>query len=274
MPEIPDLEVVKEVLERRVVGQRIDRVDVLRPIVLRVLEPGVTAQAFLEGRDLRAVSRRGKFLLFALDDGGWMVFNFMLAGQLRHCRQGERARARDYLLLSLSNGMDLRYNDRRGMGKVYLVRDLDLVPGFSEMGPDALDPLLTPEAFVERLRPYRGEIKGVLTRGRCVAGIGNAYADEILFCARIYPFRKSSSLSEDEQIALYRGMRETLTEAIGVVRGKMGNKMHLKVRDSLLVHNRKGEPCPRCGGPISQVKIAKRATNFCRRCQPGTLVRG
>lgn len=274
MPEIPDLEVVKEVLNRRVVGQRIERVEVLRPIVLRVLEPGVTAQAFLEGQDIGPVSRRGKFLLFALDDGGWIVVNFMLSGRLRYCRQDERTRTRDYLLLHLSNGMDLRYNDRRGMGKIYLVYDPGLVPGYSETGPDALDPRLTPDGFVERLRRHRGEIKGILTRGRCVAGIGNAYADEILFRARIYPFRKRSSLSRDEQLALYGAIHHVLCEAIEVLRGRMGDRIDLEVRDFLSVHNKMGEPCPRCGRPISQIKTAKRATNFCRRCQPGTLIHG
>lgn len=271
MPEIPDLEVIQEVLSRRVVGRRIERVDVARPIVLRVLEPGATARTFLEGRTIAEVTRRGKFLLFALDDGRWIVFNFMLAGCLRFCPERERVRARDYVLLHLGQGQDLRYYDPKGMGKVYLTHELTLVPGYSDMGPDALDPELTREVFLDRLRRYRGEIKGILTRATFVAGIGNAYADEILFRAGIYPFRKRPGLSEEEQLALYGAMRQVLGESIAILRERMGERIDIKVRDFLRVHNKKGEPCPRCGRPISEIRVSKRATSFCRHCQPGSM---
>ena len=271
MPETPDLQVIKEVLNRRVAGQRIEGVDVLRPIVLRLLEPDTTAQAFLEGRTIGEVTHRAKFLLFALDDQRWIVVNFMLAGCLRYCPRKERIRKRDYFILHLSDGMDLRYYDPKGMGKVYLTRDLALVPGYAEMGPDALDPDLTATVFVERLRRHRGEIKGILTRGTFVAGIGNAYADEILYWAGIYPFRKRPSLSQDGQLALYEAMRYVLDEAIDIVRERMGERIDVKVRDFLRVHNKKGAPCPRCGHPISEIKVGKRATNFCRHCQPGSM---
>jgi len=274
MPELPDLEVIKEVLRRKTSGQRIEVVEVLRPIVLRILTPGISAQAFLTGRTIDDVDRRGRLLLFHLDDGGWMVVNAMLAGRLRYCRRGERARVRDYLRLRLANGWDLRYHDARGMGKIYLTRDLALVPGYTGLGPDALDPGLSDEEFLERLRRHRGEIKGILTRGRLVAGIGNAYADEILFRAGIYPFRKRPSLSHAERAALYEAMRQVLSEAIEVLRERVGEDIHVEVRDFLQVHNRAGQPCPRCGHPISEIKVGRRATNFCRHCQPGTMFRG
>ena len=273
MPETPDLVVVQEVLNRRVVGERITAVEVLRPIVLRVLVPEDTAEGLLVGRTLTRVERAGKFLSFALDDGGWLVVNFMLAGHLRLCPPADRRLSRDYIILRLDNGMDLRYHDEKGMGKVYLTRDRALVPAWSEMGRDVLDPGWTPEAFIEGLRAYRGEIKGILTDGRLVAGIGNAYADEILFRAGIYPFRKRTSLSAAEQRTLYDAMLAVMQEAIGVLRERMGEDTSLKVRDFLQVHNKKGQPCPRCGQPIAEVKVAQRATNFCRHCQPGMLVR-
>lgn len=273
MPETPDLVVIREVLLRRVLGARIEAVEVLRPIVLRILAPEASAQELLVGRSVTDVLREGKFLSLALDDGGWMVCNFMLAGHLRLCAPGERRLARDYMLLRLSTGEDLRYHDDKGMGKVYLTRDRGLVPAWADMGPDVLDPAWTEEAFVQALRPYRGEIKGILTDGRLVAGIGNAYADEILFRAGIYPFRKRSSLKPAEQAALYRAMRAVIDEAIVVLRERMGDDIHVKVRDFLQVHNKKGQPCPRCGQPIGEINVAQRGTNFCRRCQPGTLVR-
>lgn len=273
MPETPDLVIVQEVLARRVVGERITGVEVLRPIVLRVLVPDCTAEELLVGRVITQVQRVGKFLSFALDDGGWMVMNFMLAGHLRLCPPAERRLARDYVILRLSDGNDLRYHDDKGMGKVYLTRDRALVPAYAEMGRDVLDPAWTPQAFVEGLRAYRGEIKSILTDGRLVAGIGNAYADEILFRAGLYPFRKRTSLSLAEQTALFHAMRAVIEEAIAVLRGRVGEDIQLKVRDFLQVHNKKGQPCPRCGQAIAEVKVAQRATNFCRRCQPGTLVR-
>lgn len=274
MPELPDLEIIKEVLRRHIVGRRIEQVEVIRPIVVRVLDPRATAESFLEGRTVKRVERRGKFLLLALDDGGWVAINPMLAGRLRYCHRSERGRARDYVLLHLSNGWDLRYHDLKGMGKIYLTRDLSLVPGYADMGPEALDPELTAEVFVQRLKRHRGEMKGVLTRGALVAGIGNAYVDEILFRAGIYPFRRRPSLSLEEQTRVYAAMREVLEEAIKVLRERVGEAIHLEVRDFLQVHNKKGEPCPRCGRPISEIKVARRATNFCRHCQPGTMFGG
>jgi len=273
MPELLDLEIIKDVLARRLVGRRVAEVVVLRPLVVRVLDPDTTPEAFLVGRTVTEVSRVGKFLRFALDDGGWMAINAMLAGRLRYTPAAQRARVRDYVRIRFGDGATLSYHDLKGMGKVYLTRDLDAVPAYRDTVPDALDPNLTVEAFLERLRPFRGEIKGILTRGEAVGGIGNAYADEILFEAGIYPFRKRSSLSRDDQTRLYHAMRDVLERAIDVLRERVGDRIDVEVRDFLAVHNKAGRPCPRCGHPISEVKVANRATNFCRSCQPGTLVR-
>jgi len=274
MPELPDLEVIKEILRRKVLRQRIEAVEVLRPIVLRILEPRLSAQDFLAGRTIDDVDRRGKMLLFLLDHDRWVVVNAMLAGRLRYCPHTERKRARDYLRLHLANGWDLRYHDPKGMGKIYLTRDLSLLPGYASLGPDALDPTLTPKAFLDRLRRHRGEIKGILTRGRLVAGIGNAYADEILFRAGIYPFRKRPTLSPQEQLALYAAMQQVLSEAIEVLRERVGENIHIEVRDFMQVHNKAGQPCPRCGHRISEIKVGRRSTNFCRHCQPGSMLGG
>lgn len=272
MPELPDLEVIKEVLQRRVVGRRITSVEIPRPLVLRVLDPGASAEELLRRRLLANIERRGKFLLLQTDKAPWIVVNFMLAGHFRLCPSRERKRTRDYVLFHLDDGSDLRYNDTRGMGKIYITTDQLRVPGLAEMGPDALAPDLTREVFLARLKRCRGETKGILTRGACVAGIGNAYADEILFQAGIYPFRNRPSLSIEEQTALYDAMRQVLGESIALLRERMGDSIHQKVRDFMLVHNRKGQPCPKCGRPISEVRAAQRATNFCRHCQPGSMI--
>ncbi|MBN1401122.1 MAG: Fpg/Nei family DNA glycosylase [Anaerolineae bacterium] len=273
MPELPDLEAIKEVLNRTVAGARIVRISVLRPLVLRSLTME-TPDAFCVPREIRAIDRQGKFLLFELGPGRWIVFSFMLAGRLRFCAPDERTLVRDYVSFDLSNGSHLRYHDPEGMGKIYLTEELGAVPGYADMGPDALDDELTLEAFMQRLGRFRGEVKGVLTRGAFVAGIGNAYADEILFAAGLYPFRKSTSLSAEERTALYRAMRQVLQQATRTVRERMGDEIQLEIRDFLQVHNKRGEACPRCGQSLSEIKVRKRATTFCRHCQPGMLLRG
>jgi len=130
------------------------------------------------------------------------------------------------------------------------------------------------EEFRARLRPYRGEIKGILTRGEFVAGIGNAYADEIVWAARLHPYRKRTQLTSEEIDRLYAAMRSTLLDAIDKVRAEMGEAIHLEPRKFMAVHMKTGEPCPRCGTTISLVGANQRITNFCRTCQPGGLIKG
>jgi formamidopyrimidine-DNA glycosylase len=129
------------------------------------------------------------------------------------------------------------------------------------------------EEFAARLRRHPGEIKGILTDQSFVAGIGNAYADEILFCARVYPFRKRPSLDADEVRRIYECMHTVLEGAIRILRERVGADIHEEIRDFMQVHGRGGQPCPRCGSPISEIKARQRLTNFCRTCQPGTLIR-
>jgi formamidopyrimidine-DNA glycosylase len=158
------------------------------------------------------------------------------------------------------------------MGQLYLTRDLAQVPDYAGMGPEALE--ISLDDFRARLRAYRGEIKGLLTRGEFVAGIGNAYADEILWAARVHPYRKRTQLTPEEIDRLHAAMRATLLDAIEKVRAEMGDDIHRKPRDFMAVHMKTGEPCPRCGTPISLVGANQRITNFCRACQPGGLIKG
>jgi formamidopyrimidine-DNA glycosylase len=273
MPELPDLEIIREVLTHKLVGQRLEAAEVVRPIVVRVLDPAASAEGFLQGATLEGLQRHGKFLVFAFGEARFMVINLMLAGELRCCPRQERVRSRDYLLLHFAHGLDLRYHDLRGMGKVYLSPGLAQVPGYAAMGPDALDPELTADAFVRRLRSGRGEVKRLLTSGAVVAGIGNAYADEILFRAGIYPFRQRASLSDAECLALYEAMRAVLIEAIAILRERVGEDIAEEIRDFLQVHLHRGCPCPRCGQVISEISVGGRPTSFCRHCQPGSLFR-
>jgi len=271
MPELPDLEVIREFLAPRIVGVPIVSVQVRRPIVVRNLLSGDMAD-HLVGRRFTDVSRRGKFLLLPLHDGATLVIHPMLAGRIRYGQPLPRHRARDALVLRLADGCELRYHDAKDMGKVYLTDDLTQVPAFASQGPEATDPDLTLEVFRQRLRQRRGEIKGVLTDQTFVAGIGNAYADEICWRAGLYPFRRRPSLTDDEVARLHSALRTVLAEAIETLRARVGDAIDVEVRDFLAVHGKAGQPCPRCGSPISEVKRARRATNFCRTCQPGLMI--
>ena len=269
MPELPDLEIIRMVLAPELTAQTVVDVKVVRPLVIRDL----TGQGFAEtltGETFAGVRRRGKVLLFGLESGLTLAVNCKLAGRLQYVQPAERRLQKTHVVLQLSSGRELRYSDRRTMGQLYLTSNLEAIPGWTDMGPEPFD--LTLEEFHKRLKPFRGEIKGVLTRGRAVAGIGNAYADEICFAAQVHPFRKRTSLTDEEIARLYGAMQSVLGQAIATLRERVGTKIHREVRDFLAVHNRKGQPCPTCGGTISEIKAQGRMTNFCRTCQPGGLI--
>ena len=271
MPELPDLEVIRRYLASRLTDVVIADAEVRRPLIVRNLLGGEAAER-LVGRRFLAAARRGKFLLLPLDQAVTLAINPMLAGRIRYGEPLPRDRVRDALVLRLADGRELRYHDPADMGKVYLTADLAHIPTFSEQGPEANDPDLSLEAFRERLRRYPGEIKGILTNQSVVAGIGNAYADEILWRGRIYPFRKRSSLSHDEIGQVHRAMRETLAEAIAILEERMGDAIDVEIRDFLAVHGKPGQPCPRCGSAISEVTRERRSTHFCRTCQPWLMI--
>ena len=272
MPELPELEVVCEVLNRRIAGQPIACVEVLPPggaIAVRDLAQRGLAEA-LTGASFARISRRGKFLVFPVTGADLhLVINPKLTGRLQLAATGDKRYAKTDLVLPFADGHELRYVDQKTMGQIYLTEGLDAVPGYAEMGPDALEISLAD--FKERLRPYRGEIKGILVRSEFVAGIGNAYADEILWAAQLHPYRKRTQLTAEEIERLYAAMRSTLIEATNQVRTEMGENIYLKPRDFLAIHMKSGQPCPRCGAPIALVGANQRITNFCRNCQPGGL---
>ena len=274
MPEAPDLQVIKEFLERHLTTMAVVEARVLRPTVLRSL--AVSAPEFpadIAGRSFEGFWRQGKFLGLELSGDRTLAINPMLSGGLQYCAPQERVARSTFLVLALSNGGELRYIDADQMGMVYYMRpeQLSQVPRLNEQGPDILDQPLTLAELQARLKPFRGEIKGILTRGAAVAGIGNAYADEVLFAAGLFPFRKVGALKHEELERLHHAMYSTPREAVGVLRERMREEIHHKVRDFLQVHGKGGQPCPRCGHSITEIKANGRLTNYCRRCQPGSL---
>lgn len=276
MPELPELEIVREVLTRRLGGRRIEAVT-LAPKGAAVVVRDLTGDGFaalLSGALLGEVRRRGKFLLLEFPRAPFVLaVNPKLSGRFQLCAPGTKKAGPVHVTFHFEDpAEELRYVDAKQMGQLYLTRDTRRIPTFDEMGPDALE--IGPEEFQKRLRSFRGEIKGILTRAPFVAGIGNAYADEILWHARLHPYRKRTSLTPDEVAGLYQAMRQTLRDSTDLVRQEMGDDVHRKPRDFFAVHMRGGQPCPRCGTPISEITANQRITSFCRTCQPGGLVPG
>ena len=272
MPEAPDLEVIKDFLNAHAQGQTVESASVLRPTVLRSIAGDFASD--VQGRTFGPFQRQGKFLLGQLSGDRWLLINPMLTGAIQYCRHQTRMLKKTSFVLGLNEGSDLRYLDDRQMGMVYYVTEDQMadVSRLQEQGADVLAGISFPE-FQARLKRFHGEIKGVLTRGAFISGIGNAYSDEILFAAGLSPFRKARSLSTEELARLHEQCRLVVEEAIGVLRDRMGDNIHVKIRDFLKVHGKGGQPCPNCGGNITQLNANQRMTSYCRKCQPGMLIR-
>ncbi len=288
MPELPELEVVREVLQKRVVGKIIARVELLQPTAAIVVRD-LTTRGFVEtltNATFESVTRRGKFLTFEFSkpvfcssgakktgfENSKLVLNPKLTGRLQLATAQDKRYKKTAVVFTLEDDTELRYYDGKAMGQLYLTDDINRVPDFAILGPEPFE--ISRAQFRERLRPFRGEIKGILTRGECLAGIGNAYADEILWHAKLHPYRKRTQLTSDEIDRLYDAIQNTLRDAIDHIRVEMGENIHREPRDFFAVHMQTGEPCPRCGTTISEISANQRITNFCRTCQPRGLIRG
>ena len=289
MPELPDLAVVTDALHAALTGRSVVRAEAPGPLSLRGTPAELEA---LVGQRLTGVTRRGKYVTFQLERDR-IVVNAMLTGRFQLAAPEVKPPASTTVVLAFgprsrrprdaagwTRGaawipaddatIEVRYRDPSAMGKVYLVpAGVDRpVPGLdAELGPDADDPALTVEAWRERIRKHPGELKSLLRNQAFVAGIGNAYSDEILHAARLSPFRKRSSLAPEEIDALYDATRSTMAHAIGILRKRVPPTFETQVRDFLAVHLRDGQPCQRCGTRISQVSSRGEATSYCRGCQ-------
>ena len=291
MPELPDLDVVADAFHAALTGRDLVSVRALAPLAVRGTPGELDA---LVGQRIESIARVGKYLDIALARDR-VVVNPMLTGRFQLAWHGEKAPSGTAVELGFgprSSGVPsdaaawtagaewippdgtaglVRYRDPSQMGKVYLVPAGSgrLVPGMGadEMGPDALDPALTLEVWRARIRRHPGELKNLLRNQAFVAGIGNAYSDEILHEARLLPFRKRSSLATEEVDELYAAMRRTLTASIDLLRRRVPPTFETQVRDHLAVHNRGGEACPRCGTKITMVTAGGFPTGYCRGCQ-------
>jgi formamidopyrimidine-DNA glycosylase len=290
VPELPDLAVVSDALHAALTGRSIVRAEAPAPLAVR----GTPAElAGLVGQRVQRVHRRGKFILFELARDRIAV-NAMLTGRFQLADPADRNPPNTALILGFGPRTsvprdaaawtrrarwlpanqataEVRYRDPSQMGKVYLlpagVRRPVAGLEDAEQGPDADAPELTLDAWRERIRRHPGELKSLLRNQAFVAGIGNAYSDEVLHAAKLSPFRKRSSLAAEEVDALYAAMRTTLADAVGVLRERVPPTFEKQVRDFLAVHLRGGEACPRCGTRLSEVSSRSEATTWCRGCQ-------
>ena len=272
MPEAPDLHVLREYLAPRLTGQEITSVRELRPLVVRNLT-GAPMSEHASGRLIEGLGRKGKLLIMSLSGGMSMVVSPMLTGELSLVSPSKRMLKSTILTMNLDDGMQIRYTDAKRMGQIYYLKAdrLDEITRVADQGPDVLDEALNLPDFTAALKRYRGEVKGVLTRGQLVAGIGNAYADEVLWEAGIYPFRKVTRLSSEEILRLHDATYRVPSEAATTLQKIFGANHPRKERKCLSIHGKSGSSCLKCDTVISSVKSRQRDTNFCRTCQPGTM---
>ncbi len=272
MPEIPELEAMIAVLNTRVAGQKVSTAEVRIPVVVR-RPPKEEFVRLLTGNTFTRAERKGKFVLLRFKSGHLLAVHLMLTGRLQLSRSRDDVPKRTGWRITFENGRELRYFDEKVDGKAYLVSEAERqeVPRLDGTGLDALDPRLTKQEFLTRIRRYPGQVKHTLTNDAFITGIGNAYADEILFEARIYPFTRGRELKAEQLATLYDAIHTVYAWAIPVVAERMGETISEKVRDFLKVHRKGGTPCPRCGSTIAEIEPNGRITSYCRTCQPGGL---
>jgi formamidopyrimidine-DNA glycosylase len=269
MPELPDVEVYREALQRRLGGARLLHAELRNPFVLRTALPPVGA---VEGRTVQSVRRLGKRIVIALDEGFYLVIHLMIAGRLRWLAEGEKPPARITLaLFHFSTGrLALTEAGTKRRASLHIVQGDDALAQF-DMG--GLEPASsTPAQFEARLVKENHTLKRALTDPRLFSGIGNAYSDEILHRARLSPLALTSKLDAVELARLRAATLDVLREWVERLRAQAGDAFPEKVtafRPEMAVHGRYGQPCPVCGSPVQRIVYAENECNYCARCQTG-----
>jgi formamidopyrimidine-DNA glycosylase len=272
VPELPEVQALVDFLGDRAVGHAVARIDVASIAVVKTFDPPIGS---LAGLTVTGVARHGKFLDLDID-GLHLVTHLSRAGWL-HWRDSlppappKPGRGPIALRVHLDTGagFDLTEAGTQKRLAVYAVRDPQDVPGIARLGPEPLTDEFTRAVFAGLLTANRSQIKGVLRDQSVIAGIGNAYSDEILHVAKMSPFRLAASLSDEEVTTLYDALRETMTSAVERARGLSAGELKAEKKLSMRVHGRAGEKCPVCGDVIRQVSFATSALDYCPTCQTG-----
>ncbi|MFD4529351.1 Fpg/Nei family DNA glycosylase [Streptomyces sp. NPDC058470] len=272
MPELPEVEALKDFLADHLVGREVVRVLPVAISVLKTYDPPVSA---FEGREVTAVYRHGKFLDIEADGlhfvthlarAGWLHWKDTLPDGPPRPGKGPLALR---VALATGEGFDLTEAGTQKKLAVYVVRDPADVPGVARLGPDPLADDFDEVRFAELLAGERRQLKGALRDQSLIAGVGNAYSDEILHAAKMSPFKLAATLNAEETGRLYEALRATLTEAVERSHGLAAGRLKKEKKSGLRVHGRAGEPCPVCGDTIREVSFSDSALQYCPTCQTG-----
>jgi formamidopyrimidine-DNA glycosylase len=274
VPELPEVETVRRRLEPSLLGRRFERVEILDPRLTRPLDP-IEVAAELETERVLALDRRGKYLVVRFESGRVLLIHLRMTGSLLHVGRGALPEADPHLraVVRLDDGSDVLYRDVRRFGTWLLAEAGEAEPYLrARLGSEPLARAFTSTRLAETLRGRRAPLKAAILDQRALAGVGNIYADEALWRARIDPRRPAGELSDRELRALHRGIRSALRAGIArqgatlrdyrTPDGGSGSMQH-----EFKVYGREGEPCERCGHPIEKIRAAGRGTWYCPGCQ-------
>ncbi|MFF0072776.1 Fpg/Nei family DNA glycosylase [Streptomyces sp. NPDC005494] len=272
MPELPEVEALRDFLDDHLVGKEIAQVLPLAISVLKTYDPPLTD---LAGSAVSAVGRHGKFLditagelhlLIHLARAGWLQWKDSFPATPPRPGKGPLALR---TVLTGGDGFDLTEMGTTKRLAVHLVHDPADVPGVARLGPDPLADSFDRDAFATLLGGVRRQVKGALRDQSLIAGIGNAYSDEILHVAKMSPFKLTTSLGDDDITHLYNAMRTTLKDAVERSRGVAAGQLKAEKKTSMRVHGRTGQPCPVCGETVLEVSFSDSSLQYCPTCQTG-----
>jgi formamidopyrimidine-DNA glycosylase len=270
MPELPEVETVAREMRGALAGRTLTAVTVRWPRA--IARPSVEEfQAQIVGRKATDVQRRGKYLVVVLDQG-YLLIHLKMSGRLRVEPRTEPIDKHTHTLFDLDDGRQLRFRDVRKFGRVYLVTEIGSVTG--ELGPEPLAEDFCLEDFRLRLARRSGRLKSLLLNQSFVAGLGNIYADESLFAARLHPLRRADSLDEGEQLRLYEAIRQVLRRAIEGRGTTLDDQGYVDLQgqpgsyqQEIAVYSRTGQACPNCSTAVERIVVGGRSTHFCPHCQ-------
>ena len=274
MPELPEVEALVDDLSRRLDGRAVVRVDIAAFSCLKTYDPPITA---LAGGMVDGVTRHGKFLDIDVS-GTHLVLHLARAGWVRWndevpqlpARPNSKSPLAARIVLDNGAGLDVTEAGTRKSLALYVVRDPQEVEGIARLGPDPLDDAFTIDVLNDILqRAGRAQIKGVLRSQGNIAGIGNAYSDELLHAARMSPFKPANSLDDTELQTLYSAIRDVLAEAVKRSSGLPASELKGEKKSNMAVHGRTGEKCPVCGDTVREVSFADSSLQYCPTCQTG-----
>ena len=271
MPELPEVETIKNELLPHIVGHRITGITLLWDGIVR--QPSVEEFCSrLIGQRITEVARRGKYLILGLTSSEVLIIHLKMTGSLLLKSASAEPDKYTRAILHLDKETQLHFRDPRKLGVMWLVEDKNGIVG--KLGPEPLEASFTPQVLSQRLNNRTAPIKALLCDQTFIAGIGNMYADEALFAARIHPLRLGKSLSRDEVERLHSAIRQVLWSAIGYKGASVdtyfrpGGELGIAHFQFQVAHRLSGELCPVCGTPIQRIPIRNRGSYFCPKCQP------